>query len=470
MNPASIPMPGALRLRALHPLIDGDGSCSLIYDLERAAVLEVPAELQFHVAPALETGDWDEDLLSWLVNEDLVTAEGWAGWDGGEGATTADTGWWSLETVYRVDDEVHARIDQATEAEILDVLELAFKHTFSTSRVKLHLDWKGGFPGTGLLERVVVEASRLAGLTRQEVAYELTLDPPDVTPMVARFVTAYPFHVRLRCGSFPERADGASIPLWRDRSVDEAVRLLRAHGLTERLTLHCTLAAGARLLDLWSWAKRAGARHLDAVRVEPSPVDGVEALVWMRQFRDDLQVMADEMGNDLESQELPLDFLPMTRIVRRLMRSEPMSRFEDQPGPAPGLIAVADAYALPGVERLAPRLLTDLWMGGVEEWESEALLAEAGADKEDLPCRSCWARYVCSHSSLASSGLEGDDARVPSDVRCGIWKDEAEAALRLYHRMAHADPIQVLRLFEEATSVPGEPLAGDWGGSVGKPS
>ena len=74
MNPSSIPMPGALRLRALHPLIDGDGSCSLIYDLERAAVLEVPAELQFHVAPALETGDWDEDLLSWLVNEDLVTA------------------------------------------------------------------------------------------------------------------------------------------------------------------------------------------------------------------------------------------------------------------------------------------------------------------------------------------------------------------------------------------------------------
>src|SRR5947208_6658666 len=67
----TMPMPGALRLRALHPLIEGDGSCGLIYDLERAAVVEVPEELQFHVAPALETGDLDEALLGWLVNEDL---------------------------------------------------------------------------------------------------------------------------------------------------------------------------------------------------------------------------------------------------------------------------------------------------------------------------------------------------------------------------------------------------------------
>jgi hypothetical protein len=79
MNTATMPIPGALRVRTLHPLIDGDGSCSLIYDLERATVLDVPEELQFHIAPALETGDLDEDLLSWLVSEDLVTSVGGAG-------------------------------------------------------------------------------------------------------------------------------------------------------------------------------------------------------------------------------------------------------------------------------------------------------------------------------------------------------------------------------------------------------
>jgi hypothetical protein len=80
MSTIGMPMPGALRWRALYPLIDGDGACSLIYDLERAAVLEVPAELQLHVAPALETGDPDDDLLSWMLGEDLITAEGLAEW------------------------------------------------------------------------------------------------------------------------------------------------------------------------------------------------------------------------------------------------------------------------------------------------------------------------------------------------------------------------------------------------------
>jgi hypothetical protein len=411
------------------------------------------------VAQVLETGNWDEDLLSWLVNEDLVTAEGWAGWDGGEGATTADTGWWSLETVYRLEDEVHARIFQPTELAILEVLELAFKQAFSTTRVKLHLDWKGAFPGTALLEKVVVAASRMAGLSRQEIAYELTLEPADITPAVAAFISHYPFQVRLRCGSFPARPEGSlAAAVWRDRWVDGAVRLLLMHGLADRLTLHATLAGGARLADLWSWAKGSGARHLDAVRLEPSLLEGAEGLTWMRSFRDDLQELADEIGNDLESQEMPLDFLPLTRVVRRLMRSEPMSQFEEQHGRAPGLIAVADAYAVPGMERLAPRLLAGVWMNDVETFEAESLTADTGLAEEDLPCPSCWARFVCSHSSLAASGLEGDDAREPSEARCAIWRDEVETALRLYHRMAHADPIQVLRLFEEATAAPEDPF------------
>lgn len=456
MNMSSIPMPGALRLRALHPLIDGDGSCSLIYDLERAAVLEVPPELQFHVAPALETGDWDEDLLGWLVQEDLITSEGWSRWWSGEaaGATAPDTGWWSLETVYRVEDEVHARIDGTTPAEILEVLELAFKQNFAASRVKLHLDWKSGFPGVQLLDRIVVEATRLSSLSRLEVVYELTLDAADVTHELAFFVAQYPFRFRLRCGLFPSAASGALA--W--GRVDDAVRLLSAQGLTDRLTVHCMLAGDGRLRALWSWAKRWGVKHLDAVRLEASLADGVEALAWAREFHEDLLTLGDEMGDDLEAQRLPIDFQPLTRIVRRLMKSEPVDRFDERTGTAPGLIPVADAYALSGVERLAPRILPDVWMGGVAEREAESLLADTEVETDDFPCRSCWARYLCSHSSVAASGLDSDDVREPSEARCEIWQHEAETALRLYHRMAHADPLQVLRLFDEATVVRDEPL------------
>jgi len=76
----TIPMPGALRWREMYPLVDGDGSCSLIYDLERAAVWRFRRSSAFYVAPALEAGDLDDGLLSWLVQEDLLTAENPLGW------------------------------------------------------------------------------------------------------------------------------------------------------------------------------------------------------------------------------------------------------------------------------------------------------------------------------------------------------------------------------------------------------
>jgi hypothetical protein len=51
---------GGRRLRAVHPVVDGDGRCTLLYDLERTFVIEVPGELQTGVAPAIASGVLDE--------------------------------------------------------------------------------------------------------------------------------------------------------------------------------------------------------------------------------------------------------------------------------------------------------------------------------------------------------------------------------------------------------------------------
>src|SRR3972149_4128678 len=69
-----------LRVRASHPLIDEDGSCPLLYDLERTLVLEVPPEFQQRLAPALESGNFDPGLREWLTSEDVVTAEEKISW------------------------------------------------------------------------------------------------------------------------------------------------------------------------------------------------------------------------------------------------------------------------------------------------------------------------------------------------------------------------------------------------------
>lgn len=443
---STMPMPGVLRLRALHPLIEGDGSCGLVYDLERAAVVEVPEELQFYAATALETGDLDEALLGWLVNEDLLTGEG-----GGETAEASSppeaAAWWSLGAIHRVDDELHVRIDQVGEEAALEILRFAFHQGYGISRVKLHLNWDGYYPGNGLLERIVVEASRLAASLQQVIAFELTLDASEVTPARAAFLAGSSFQVRLRCGSYPASppAERAAAPaLWK---AEPLVHLLlkRLHG---RLTVHCVLDRG-RLLHLWEWAKRMGIRHLDATMLEDSAVgDGSQQPGRRIDFRNDLLAVCDEMADELAAQRLPIDYKPLTRIVDRLMRSER----PDDPGGFAGLVPVADSYPRSVLETFYLHSLASSPDGGVGGGTAME------AEETELPCPGCWARHVCSHSTFVTSASDGEEARELSEDSCSLWRVEVEAALRFYHRLAHTDPLQVRRFFEDAAREPTQEL------------
>ncbi|HEV2844582.1 MAG TPA: hypothetical protein VG477_07035, partial [Thermoanaerobaculia bacterium] len=333
----AMPIPGALRLRALHPLIEGDGSCSLIYDLERAAVVEVPEELQFHVAPALETGNLDEDLLGWLGNEDLLTSEGGAGW----GSPTEGLPGWRLGSIYRIDDELHVRIDQDREDAALEMVGCVFKQSAGTGRVKLHLSWGGTFPGNRLLERIVVEATRLAGALHQDLSCDLTLEAGEVTLDRASFLASLPLQVRLLCGSYPAPAPGFyADPCSRGEAWEaEGPVGLLLELLGDRLTVHCRLDQG-RLLDLWEWAKRTGVRRLDATILADGPVAGRPGRG--KEIRNDLMAICEEIADELAARRLPIDYKPLTRVVDRLMRSEPLDRSYGEHGSFAGLMAMAD--------------------------------------------------------------------------------------------------------------------------------
>lgn len=400
MSTIGMPMPGALRWRALHPLIDGDGTCSLIYDLERAAVLEVPEELQLHVAPALETGDPDDGLLSWMVGEDLITMDGWQDWlpdgQGSAGAGTPEPWSLGLGMFFRLEGEAaHVGIAALPEDSALGALDLGFRQAIGAPRVQVHLDWDGKLPGAGLVERLVAEAGRLAAEAGQEVSFDLALDADQVTPAVALFLSSLPVHVRLRCGAFP----GGEAPLALE--TERALLFLWMEDLAERVTLGFTLAGDARLRELWSWARRLGVRHLDAVRL-PAGGDA-----WLRGFEADLREIAEDVSRDLQARALPVDFRPVTRIVRRLQQSE-----------APGLFQEED-------------------------------LADA--------CSCCWARRLCRNSAAL---VPEADAEPRTPESCAVWRAEADTALRLYHRLAQADPLQVLRAFGEPCPLPDELPAG----------
>jgi hypothetical protein len=446
-NTATMPMPGMLRLRGIHPLIDGDGSCSLIYDVERAVVLDVPQELQFYVAPALETGDLDEDLLSWLVTEDLVTSErlGGFGQELEEAVGREVGGWWSLGSIHRGDGEVHSRIESASEASLPQALDFVFKQCFGATRVTLHLGWGGAFPGSGPLAAAVVEGCRRAAATRVEVAFELSLDVAAVTQQVVEFLVDYPYHVRLRCGAFPSSETAlqpAAAASW--AVAEKAARRLLAI-LPDRVTIECRLAGGARLLELWAWAKKAGVRHLDAVRFESSTWERGPS--ELRAYRGDLLAVYEDMCEDLEARRQPIAYQPLARAVRKLMRNarlagiaRPFEHGAGAPvGDSPAGLEAGETY-LPGLPHLG--------LMGPDEGEAEA---------EGYPCRGCWARYICPHSALAAPPL-ASDRRSASRDRCAVWRTEVEVALRLQHRLAHADPVQVLRLFADALGTPGGAL------------
>lgn len=446
MTTATMPMPGALRWRALHPLIDGDGACSLIYDLERAAVLEVPEELQLHVAPALETGDPDDDLLSWLVGEDLITMEGWAGWspEGGLAAPADDWG-----AVLRLEGEAHVRIAEAAEEAALQAVEVGFRQGLGASRVQLHLDWDGTFPGAGALERIVLAARRLALDTGQEVAFDLTLAAGQVTPAVAIFLSSLPVHVRLLCGEF--HGGEASLP----QETRRAMLLLWMEDMPDRVTVCFNLSGGDRLKEVWAWARRLGVRHLDAARKPGplSPLDTDETQdAWLRDLRADLEEVVLEISACLADRSVLVDLRPLTRVVRRLMHAEPLARFRDD---RRGEWPVGDvAFSRPDANACAKTCDTaDLkkpWLGVVGEPDDAE--AETGSD-----CAVCWARYLCRNSAMLVNGTAAEE-RTPG--ACAVWRTEAEAALRLYHRLAQADPLQVLRVFGESSGLPDDlPIA-----------
>ena len=411
MDPGSTGPPAGLRLRVVEPLVDRDGTCPLVYDLERGQLLPVPAEVRPHLAHALEAGNLDDGLVGWLAEQDLLTyADPAAAPAVGAPAAPSPAldGGGSLGAVWFGEDEVHCHPAAGGELGALAALDALLASTESGCRVVLHLRSQGARRRPVGLRRLIAGARRLAGQRGRAVALEVITDGREITAAVARFLADHDLAVRLVGGS------------------RGAIDLLLRH-LPDRLTLCRVLDTGDRLADLWERAAGLGVRRLHAVKVNDRPGHGPLAVpaAEQRQFRRDLFAAADDLFAALAAGRSPVPlYEPLARVVCRHLSGRPAAVGHGGSGGYLGLVGRGGLFPLLGPLATA--------------------LPAAGLDG----CARCWARGLCSRRPWALAGPE-DGLPAPRRDRCEFWRAEVEVGLLLYDRLEREDPATFLGLAEQ---------------------
>jgi uncharacterized protein len=445
------------RLRALHPIVDDDGGCTLIYDLERTFVIEVPAEFRSRIAPALAAADVDARLGRWLTASDLLTCETAPHWgQGGHPSVPAVSdvsfdmsGTCNMGCVYCFEDAINSRIGPMSRQTAAAALDFVFAKTAAAPRIALHFGSGEPLIRFDLLKDIVAEANARAAALGKSIAYDLTTNATLVTEEIARFLCDQPFSVRVSCDG-PAEVHNRFRPMRGGQTsyaaVERGLRLLLQH-LPDRLTVNTVICGNTRLAEIWSWAKALGVTHLHVIKVGTKTHEIAVDDRELSTFRSDLEAICDDMLSDLRAGRRPIDYQPIAKIVRRLMIPEPITRFCGVAGSYLGVASNGRVYPCFRHLGLEDYRLGDVWTG-VDDDKRQSFLGHEAADVDSRPvCRECWARYLCGGGCYADSVVYGPDKSEPQTTHCPFWRTEIEVAIRFYDRLRREEPNYCLALF-----------------------
>jgi uncharacterized protein len=449
---------GLRRLRTLHPIVGGDGRCTLLYDLERTFVIEVPPKFQAGMVPALASGHLSRTLAGWLDDNDLRTTDVAPRW--GEsarptlpGVTDVSfdmSGACNMGCVYCFEDAINSRIGPMSDETAQAALDFVFEKTAAAKRIALHFGSGEPLMRADLLRRIVAQANERTAAMGKSIVYDLTTNATLVTEEIAAFLRDNPFQIRVSCDGPPHlhdkfrpmRGGRPSYPL-----VERGLRIL-ARVLPERLTVNTVICGGTRLREVWAWAQQIGIRHYHVIKVGTSDQKDIGLRDQeLREFRADLEAICDDMLADLRAGRTPLDYQPITKVVRRLMIPEPITRFCGVAGSYLGVSSNGQVYPCFRHIGLKEYRLGDV-RGGIDDGMRQEFLGKEAADVDNRPvCSECWARYMCGGGCYADSVVYGPDKRKPQQDHCPFWRTEIETAMVFYDRLRQEDPAYCFALF-----------------------
>ncbi len=431
----------------------------MVYDLERTFVLPVPPPLRRSLVASLDRPFDDHDVQRWLMEEELLTVEARPDWSDRSRRLPEVTdvsfdmsGACNLGCVYCFEKDIQSRIGPMSEETAMAALDFAFRKAGASPGVVLHFGSGEPLLSFALLRKIVAEAERRAAAAGQTLSYELTTNATLVTGEIARFLAEHPFRIRVSCDGPAAIHDRYRPKAGGQPSYDAVVHglgVLLEH-LADRVTVNSVLASGTRLAELWAWAKTLGIRHYHVIKVGTYKGDALDLHeAELREFRRDLQGICDDLFAAVEAGQEPIDYQPITKVIRRLMIPQPVTRFCGVAGTYLGVASNGGVYPCfrhLGVERYR---LGDIWQG-VDDRRRAEFRANEAADVDHRPvCQTCWARYLCGGGCYADSTVYGPDPRQPQVQHCPFWRTEIELAIRLYQRMLDADPSYCLAMFHD---------------------
>lgn len=447
------------RLREAQLIADAHGRARVVHDVERTFVHGVPKSLQ-RACPIPEGATSaplpppEAPLAEWYREGDLLTVEP------PPSRATPTTrlpqltdlsldlaGACNLNCVYCFEKDIASRLGPMSPETARASVNFLFAQAGDGNHIALHFGSGEPLLNFNLLQDVVSYAEAHATALGKRVDFHLTTNGTLVTEEKANFIAAHPFFVRMSMdGPYHKQTRSRASGKDSYEMAEQGFLVLRDH-LRNRLTVNVVYCRGMRLKEIYLWAISLGIVNLEVIKVgtfQGAAVDLADS--HLRDFREDLAWFLADLRQRAERRQPILHFLPITKVLRRLIGPAPAQHFCGVASTYLGVSSKGELYPCFRHVGLTAYRLGNV-VDGVDGLKRLSFLSVEAQPVDSRPiCSGCWARKLCGGGCYADSVVYGPNKQAPQVQHCPYWRAEIEAAIRLFHELAEGNPALLFTL------------------------